>query len=52
MDKKLFGYINGVEIIDIIQKNINNFGCYDYSVANEIIKDILSKVEIDAKEKD
>lgn len=52
MDKKLFGYINGVEIIDIIQKNINNFGCYDYSVANEIIKDILSKVEIDAKEID
>lgn len=52
MDKKLSGYINGVEILDIIQNNINNFGCYDYFVANEIIKDILSKVNIDVKEID
>lgn len=52
MDKKLSGYINNVEILDIIQKNINDFGCYDYFVANEIIKDILSKVDIDAKEID
>ena len=52
MDKKLSVCINGVEILDIIQKNIDAFGCYDYFTANEIIKDILSKVNIDAKEID
>ena len=45
-------YINNVEVLNIIQNNIKLFGCYDYYVANEIVKDLLSRLNIDYSEID
>ena len=35
------------KIIKIIQNNIDIYGCYDGNTANEIIKDLLYKLNID-----
>lgn len=52
MDKNSSVYINGTEILNTIQKNIDVFGGYDYFTANEIIKDLLNKLGIDASDID
>ena len=40
------------KIIKIIQNNIDIYGCYDGNTANEIIKDLLYKLNIDYSEID
>lgn len=42
--------INNVEVLNIIQNNIKLYGGYDNYIANEIVKDILGRLNIDYSE--
>ena len=44
--------MNREDILNTIQSNINLYGCYDYYVANEIIKDLMHILHVDSDEID
>ena len=40
------------DILKVIRSNIDMFGCYDYYVANEIVKDLMHILHVESNELD